>query len=395
MEYVLVEPKEVLEIEAIEGADMIEVARVGGWRCVVKKGQFKMGDTALYFALDCVVPTEDERFAFLPGKEYARDNKVEEVVIPVKENDWNPKLKTLGHRIKTKKLRGVVSQGLLFPMSEFPDWQELDLFRYEPKLKFDGAGRPAGNFPSCVPKTDQERIQNIFQGRAWGYGYVKDCPEGTRTPPQAFGDYEVTLKLDGMSGTFLINPDTDEFMMCSRNLWVKDWEDKSDHQKSQGSVFPQVAQHYGLEEKLRKWLEETRLDYPDYKGHLALQGELMGPGIQGNRENFNRFYYFIYDIYLIGEGRYASPSERVGLITALNLTHGSIAHLDHVPHITSMGDIGYTISPETTIDQLLAVADRASINHPIAEGVVFKKHSKQRFSFKVINNKFLLKEKDE
>lgn len=388
MEYVLVEPKEVLEIEPIEGADNIEVARVGGWRCVVKKGQFKPGDEALYFALDCVVPTSDERFSFLPGKSYKKGRE-EQVCTP-----WQGASEVLGHRIKTKKLRGVVSQGLLFPMSEFPDWTQLPLFRYEPNMKFDGSGRPAGNFPNCVPKTDQERIQNIFQGRSWGrparsfvdsngVEHSIEAIEGI-----ALGEYEVTLKLDGMSGTFLLDPsgvanlDDIPFKMCSRNLTVDPTGD---------SVFKQIAEERNIEEKLR-WLAKQIHTGDIRYGPLAFQGEIMGPGIQGNRENLSRPHYYVYDIYSINIGRYLSPQEREDVMQLL--AKSDLRGIGHIPWAGPNLRGRYVITPATTIDELLALADCKSINHPIAEGVVLKKCSAQRFSFKVINNKFLLKEKE-
>ena len=57
------------EIIPIEGADRVEVAKVGGWRVMVRKGQFKAGDPAIYFEIDSKVP-ETEVFEFLAQKHY-------------------------------------------------------------------------------------------------------------------------------------------------------------------------------------------------------------------------------------------------------------------------------------------------------------------------------------
>lgn len=80
------------EIMPIEGYDRVELARVGGWHVIVQKGQFKVGDPAIYFEVDSKVPSDRECFAFLAKRKY---------------------------KIKTIKMCGVISQGLLMHPSDF------------------------------------------------------------------------------------------------------------------------------------------------------------------------------------------------------------------------------------------------------------------------------------
>ena len=84
------------EIKPIEGYDRVEYARVGGWWVIVKKDQFKVGDLAIYIEVDSKVP-EAEPFMFLEKRKF---------------------------RVKTLKMCGVISQGLLMHPNDF-DWEAL------------------------------------------------------------------------------------------------------------------------------------------------------------------------------------------------------------------------------------------------------------------------------
>lgn len=163
----LVTLRHVDKILEITGADKIELAIVDGWQCVVKKGEFKEGDRGFFFEIDSLVPSDDPRFAFLEPK----------------------------FRVKTIRLRGQLSQGLMMPMSILTEDEterlaaspEMDDFtdffnvqKYE--VPSPMGGQQKGTFPThLVPKTDQERVQNLSR-EILGYTY---------------GQFEVTEKLDG------------------------------------------------------------------------------------------------------------------------------------------------------------------------------------------------------
>ncbi len=152
----LVTVKQVTEIRPIEGADVIECAIIGGgWPVVIKKNEFKVGSSGVFFEVDSFLPIDDARFEFL------HKNKI----------TWNGKE---GIRIRTIKLRGQLSQGLFMPMDQFPEVldflvnsyiniteldfaESLRVEKWEPVIPACLAGQVKGAFPSWIRKTDQER----------------------------------------------------------------------------------------------------------------------------------------------------------------------------------------------------------------------------------------------
>lgn len=177
MERKLVTLRKVSEIKPIENADFIELVRIDGWQCVVKKGDFKFGDIGLYFEIDSFLPIE-------PRFEFLRKSCYKKLVDG-----------TEGFRLKTVKLKGCVSQGLLLPLSIFPDvifYPELigktddysgllGVIKYEPPLPANLKGMVKGLFPSFIKRTDQERCQNLPDY----FELYKDW------------EFEITEKLDG------------------------------------------------------------------------------------------------------------------------------------------------------------------------------------------------------
>lgn len=327
----------------ITGADAIECAQVGGWKVVVKKDEYTIGDLVVYIEIDSWVP--HTLAPFLSKGNYPRVyNAVE------------------GERLRTVKLRGQVSQGLLLPLEikmsgnllpvtrqcvlEGEDVSEaLGIQKWEPPLEFMSSDAK-GAFPSRIPKTDQERIQNLSSELAeW---MTQDLT------------WEVTEKLEGSSMTaYLIDG---EFGVCSRNLNLKPNPD---------ATFWKTA----IEAKLEAILIASGKEY-------ALQGELIGEGIQGNIYKLNGTEFHIYDIYDVRNGKYLMPVERMAFVKL----HG----LKHVPVLSIDKDLGIG-----TIDELLSWAeDKSKLNaNQEREGIVFKCNEKD-VSFKAISNRYLLKSKD-
>jgi RNA ligase (TIGR02306 family) len=321
-------------ITPIEMADSIECASVGGWKVVVRKGEFKPGDRAIYLEIDSWVP-----HALAPFLSREEPHEYEGVK---------------GERLRTVKLRGQVSQGLLLPVppelqdrSEGEDVTEaLGVLKWEMPIPTSLAGLARGAFPSFVPKTDQERVQNL-----------------TVEELIAHGPYEITEKLDGASCTMGIF--NGEFHVCSRNL---------DLLRDEGNAFWRVAIRDDIEAKLR----EARLD------DIALQGELVGPGVQGNYYGLKELCFYIFDIYDIRTDRYYGSGPRRVLADALEL--------QHVPILSTNAQVS---SIEQALD--LAQGDKGRGSSLLAakprEGVVFKSANDDQFSFKAISNLYLLKEK--
>lgn len=340
-------------IEAIEGADAIEVAVVGGWRVVVKKGEFSVGDLAVYLEIDSWVPTELAAF-LSKGQDPREYNGVK------------------GERLRTIKLRGQISQGLLLPLSVLADhakdydddgcpvWHGPDAYfsegnnvtellgiqKWEAPVNAQLAGMARGNFPSVVPKTDQERVQNMQKHlRKW-----HEQDQGL--------EWEITEKLEGSSMTVYL-PVEGDLEVCSRNLSLKKCEDNS---------FWKLAILLDLEERMREF---------GYHG-LAIQGELIGPGVQNNIYKLSAHEFRVFDVYDVRAGNYLSAHDRDDVVDKLGISH--------VPVLATQARIEYDmellISMATGKSVLLASQER--------EGIVFKCIQKPELSFKSISNRYLI-----
>jgi len=354
--------RKVKEIRPIPGADKIELAIVDGWQCVIRKGNFKPGDYGVYFEIDSFLPIEydNKRYEFL------KDSCYREL-----ENQ-NPGYRDKGYRIKTIKLRGQLSQGLLMPINEFPELigemgvstlselkadfsKTLNVTIYHTPIAPDMMGKVKGVRPAWIQRTgaDMERIQNVFDEYSMKYKNV---------------EFEVTEKLDGTSKTVYWKDG--KFGICSRNL---------DFQRND-NIYWQVAEKIGLEKALR-----------NLGMNIALQGELIGPGIQKNRLQLKERDFYLFDIWDIDKQRYLDGFKRQIIFDAINLT----AKLKHVP----MEHLSYEVfcGKDATLTNLLRWANGSSlINQKVKrEGLVFKsiKHvDGEIIKFKIINNAYLLKE---
>jgi len=240
---ILASIQEIKEINPIPDADVIEVASVLGWKVVVKKGDFKVGDSCVYCEIDSVLPKRPE-FEFLKDRKY---------------------------RIRTIRLRKQLSQGICFPLSILPkgtptkinsDVTELlCIEKYMPQIPANIAGTVKGTFPSFIPKTDETRVQVLQDIIAKHEGKV--C--------------YVTEKVDGASVTYYIRDG--EFGVCSRNLELKETED---------NLFWKMAREHKVEEKLKS-----------LGMNVSIQGELIGQGVQKNSlkiEGHKVLFFNVFDI---------------------------------------------------------------------------------------------------
>jgi hypothetical protein len=358
--------EKISALDPIEGADRIERATVLGWHLVVKKGEFKVGEFCVYVEVDSILPEKPE-FEFLRERKF---------------------------RVKTIKLKGQVSQGICFPLSIIPhgvlvhsgklegaDVTELlGIRKYDPegdaerakeeavkqtklgrvdkylrrnawyRLLFPKRRKTGGNpkLPEFIKKTDEERVQNL----------TSHWEEWKKLP------FVVTEKIDGQSGTyFLVNKrrlfgDTFKFGICSRNFELP---------TRQGSYW-QHAEAVDMKTKMKKLAESVRP-----KHTLVLQGELAGPGIQGNKYGFKELHFFAFN--LIIDGIRMSQLQLRDTIEWRGI--------QCVPLL----EISYRL-PDT-IDELLKGADGESeVGDTIREGVVLRSGD---ISFKAISNEFLLK----
>ena len=327
----------IVDIQPIPGADAIVVATVKGWKVVVKVNEYKVGDLAVYYEIDSFLPVRPQ-FEFLRKSSFKRMGSTE------------------GFRLKTIRLRGQISQGLLTPIpegisnpKEGDDLTEaLDIVKYEPPIPAQLAGKIKGTFPSFIPKTDEIRIQN-FESE------VGFSPVGERA--------YVTEKLDGTSFTCYFNNGV--FGVCGRNWELSETSDNS---------LWRMANVLQLKEKMTK-----------HGKNIALQGELVGAGINGNLYGLSDHKLYFFTGYDIDKGRRMFFDELEWVLFGLQL--------QMVPLLEKYG---FVIPNESNIvDYMLKYAEGKSVlNMEVdREGVVVRGLERE-FSFKAISNTYLLGSKD-
>ena len=327
------------EIKPIPGADRIVAYRVGGWWVVDQKDRYPVGDLVIYVSIDSWVPTEVAPF-LSKDKEPREFNGVK------------------GERLRTVRLKKQLSQGLLLPLNPFISMSAhsaedgpigfdctelLGIQKWEAPVPPQLAGEIKAPFPSgSFMRSDQERIQNLN---------IADYVGMTM---------QVTEKLDGSSMS--VYAKDLQVGVCSRNLDLK---------KSETNTFWVTAERQGLLSIVDQLAKE-------FDKGVMLQGELCGPGIQGNDYRLTEHKFFLYNIQL--EGQEFLPPD---LVKSIAKQHG----INHVPVLETV-----TIGSSMKLDDLLTTAEGMSQLNAQAEreGLVFKSQD-GAIQFKAISNRWLLK----
>lgn len=329
--------RQINQILPHNNAERLEIAEVDGWRVIVGKGQYQKDDIICFCEVDSWIP-HDVFPDLSKGKEPRSFNGVS------------------GERLRSIKLRGELSQGLILPITNvLVDWEvgqdvteKMGIQKWERPMNPQLAGQAKGYFPSFLRKTDQERIQNQFK----------------RMTQDHFDDlYEVTLKVDGSSMTVYYN--NGDVGVCSRNLELKRFDDEGNPVNEDNS-FIKKFNELGIESKLKA-----------YGRNIAIQGELWGSGINGNWEGISHHEFSVFDIFDIDEQKYLRAVERKKICEDLNLQHVPVIEYTRLNHFASVQDF-------------LQYAERPSINNKVAEGVVFKNVNNPEYSFKAVSNSYLL-----
>ena len=370
------------EIKEIPGYDRVEHARIGaGWWVIVSKNDnFNVGDKCVYFEVDSKVPSSDSRFAFLENRNY---------------------------KIKTLKMCKVYSQGLIMPLSAFPEFESLDVHTdVTDKLKVTYAveeDNARKNFdPDAKYKSMTARHKNIFKKpwarwmmrRSWGrkvmfffFGKKKDKPlafptkfpfihktdeERCENMPWVLG-YErplvVTEKLDGTSSTYILEKSGRkyEFYVLSRNVRQKDEKQDCYHDHN---IYWDMAFKYDIEKHLKDYLDENHLDY------VCIQGESVG-SVQGNPLKLKEDDLYVFNFIRSDKGRIPSVEGR------------SIVESWGMKWVPILDENYYVPSD---MEEFKLYAEAKSVVNPNVdrEGVVLRDPTND-FSFKNVSRKYLLK----
>ena len=338
----------VYAVEPIEGADKIEMAKVLGWSCVVNKGSFKPMDLGVYFEIDSFLPIRPE-FEFLRGNSYK-----------------NTPIMGEGFRLRTMKFRGQISQGLLLPLSTFPELpadvelgQDVtELFgvrKYEIEERATTGGNVIGTLPYDVPHTDETRVQeepNLIQAFA-----------GL--------EYYISTKMDGSSHS--ISLDDDGFHVTGHNYEYRD---------DDSSAFYRLVNERGYKDALQRFKEESG------DMLITVQGEFCAPGIQQNRLRLKKPEWYVFTVRengrRVGLSRMKEVCERCGF------------------NMVPIEEIGVDLpSKYPTVEALLARADGEYPNGGKKEGIVIRTTEPVYneiiggpLSMKCVSNKYLLKNEE-
>lgn len=388
MERKLVTIRRVDQVWKHPGADRLDLLQVGGWQLVSGIGNFQPGDLCVYHEIDCFLPISHPAYADLTKT-------------AVKWTDLTG-VEREGHRLKTVKLRGEVSQGYALKPELFPELMQLDaplnhtvleslldngtafetdlatllgVVKWEKIVPMGGSAK--GSFPSHTPKTDEERIQNLFnkfgnRGEMRVFEYTNAVGDVIKVEkPYEFcrdDEWEVTVKLDGTSMTVFRRDD--EFGVCSRNNELVETDE---------NAFWKTTHELKLRERMNQ-----------LGRNLSLQGELYGPGIQGNLDKLPKLGFYVFNVFDIDRHKYLTRPERMQVIEDLNkivLEDDGFGRVDLVPTVAVGRKFDFP-----TVQDVLAYAEGQSIAPGTKrEGVVFKSLQDPDVSFKVISNSYLLK----
>lgn len=341
----------IKDLQPIKGADRIEVATVRGWKVVVGKGLYKVGDLCVYHEIDSLCPNV-EPYAKDLIKLNLRDSLNEETNEIVQ-----------GYLIKTMSLKKQISQGYCVPLTVYSEDMQKTFQEYlaqntndvtsllgitlynKPEISEEFSSTSPRNY---VPSTSLTRVQNILN-TVWDY-YLNDEV------------FEVTVKLDGTSISVINHP---EFKgIASRNNIISAEAKESKYNLAGIPLLERIPEGY------------------------SLQGELIGPKIQGNFEGLEENTVYVYNV--LNGFEYLQPKD----VKEFCINY----QLNYVPllgYFTLKDFIKTTIdTPEELLEAILKLADGpSSFNGQYREGLVFKSTTNSENRFKVISNKYLLGEK--
>ena len=344
--------RQVSDIRPIEGKDRIEQVKVDGWNVIVVKGQFQNGDLCVYVEIDSQLPPKEE-FKFLESKRYI---------------------------IKTMKMSGVRSEGIVFPLSILKKkhklgddvTKELGIIQYNKEVevrktllgrlfsfmmrylwfrklfkKTISRKKVTSNWPGWIRKTDEDRIQN-------NTAFLKED-----------GGWTATEKLDGSSATYALKDN--EFIICSRNNRIYD----------EDNIWAKIAVKYNIKGVLTSFARTTSAKT------IVIQGEIIGPKIQGNKYGLDDIRFYMFNFIIDG--------------VSLALEQPNFNGHEYIMNVPVR--FPWVNIKDKQVDDILEMATYPStLNKDVlAEGLVFRQYDdfgRLVRSFKAVSPEFLMKNKE-
>jgi len=352
----LVHVELIKNLEPIKDADRIELATVLGWQVIVKKGEFKIGDKCRFYEIDSKLP-EIEEYEFMRKSKF---------------------------KIKTMKMKGVISQGLVLPYNGNKEvgedlTKELGVIHIEQETPKEEIKKHKGffakwlfiikkklgltpkpvriPFPRFIKITDQTRVQNI-----------RDLKEMYKNMTKTYFIVPYTEKLDGCSATYYVKGN--HFGICSRNFELTRNADGST------SHYFHIAEKYNIEEKLKALKKKKEVDM------IYVQGEIIGPGIQKNNYKLQSKEFRLFN---------------AGYSDDLDCGCTSLFSTSEALGIKSVPLLGSVELPDfEDVSNLIKISKRnSSLNKNVkAEGIVIRSID-NKYSFKVINPDYLLENQND
>jgi RNA ligase (TIGR02306 family) len=274
------------EVKPIEGADNIEVAVIGGWNCIIQKGQYAEGDLVVVATTDAVIPQK----------------------LSDSMNVTNYLRK--GQRVRTVKLRGVYSECLIIPIGFIPDkyryegadcMELMNIFKYEP--------------PAVQIQLSSGRKIKYHQNPNFGVYYKFPNIKNVQGMFNESDEVEITRKIHGTNARYGIVRKSklsiwDKLKRFFGNKWVEYEYVYGSHNVEKGSdsqgfydtdVWRTIAEKYNIREQLWDFFKRYK-EYYNIKEGIIIYGEIYGPGIQkGYDYNLTELEYAGFDVSINGE----------------------------------------------------------------------------------------------
>ena len=367
----------VLNTESLCGYDNVHLVTVLGWKCVAPVNIHK-GDLVVYFEVDSLLPKDDNRFSFLASKKF---------------------------RIRAIKICGVVSQGLILPLSEFPELKrckegdfvtdKLHIEKYDPdtinegdvKSKVSDFQRAVDRHPKFFKnplikylikyKTARWLFSKIFVKKkdkcSWPEWLPKTGSERIQNMPHLFGckdKYIITEKVDGASTSFILN-EKDKYIVCSHNVIKNPDKNSAGGNFYKTNIWAESGVNYNIESVLRSLKKDLKLKT------VAIQGETYGDGIQKRNYSLkNKHGFVVFHIWL--DGVRIPIKDMISVCDKYNLPHVHVYN--------------YEYSIPDTVEQIIEDVDnsKSNIDGGDIEGFVFYSQDGQQ-NFKCVSPNFLMK----